>query len=258
MLAQQDASFTYPRGASGVVLVAVALLAVFMVPGFAAPAASDDAVPRIEIADKVFDFGTMYQAEQVKHAFILRNVGNALLRIEKTKATCGCTVVAPEKRELASGESTPLNVTFRSGSMSGQVLKHVYVDTNDPAEPRVTLTVQGQVKAEIKVSPPGVYLGTLLAGDIVQREIQITPVEVGAFKILEVSSDSPAVSVGKPVPLGDKIPGYKLTIQCGPFDKPGRIRAKITVRTDLKHTKEFQIAVSGKITEEKRGDGEAP
>jgi len=239
-------------------LLAATLLLAAAPMGSASTAPADEPSPRIEFAETTFDFGTMYQNEEVTHLFTFRNVGSALLKIGKVKSSCGCTAAMPEKRELPPGGQTNLRVTFRSGSMRDRIVKHVYVDSNDPVEPRVTLTVRGEVKVEVDVSPRGVYVGKIQVGETVRRTVEVTPVGVDKFKILGISVDNPAVEVGPPLPLDDKRPGYKLVIELGPLEKPGRINAKVTVRTDLPHTKEFKIPVYGKVVAPEDGHQDSP
>jgi hypothetical protein len=208
-----------------------------------------DGAPRIEFDELTFNFGTMYQQEEVSHAFAFRNTGNATLKIEKVRSSCGCTAAMPDKRELAPGEAATLKVTFRSGSMRDRVVKRVYVDSNDPAQARVNLTVTGEIKVEVEVNPRGVYLGRLKIGETLERSVEIVPVDAEDFKILGVSADHPDVRVGKPVPLGKDRPGYRLSVRFGPVEEAGRISAKVTVRTNLEHTKELTISVYGRVGE---------
>jgi len=203
--------------------------------------------PRISFSETAFDFGEMYQNEAVTHFFTLRNNGTALLKIEKVKSTCGCTAAMPEATEIPPGGETKLKITFRSGTMQGRVTKHVYVDSNDPVESRVTLTVEGQVKVEVEISPSGIYVGRLGLGEIAERTVEITPVSVKDFRIESVSSDHSAVRVGDPIPRGDKEPGYNIPVTIGPVEEPGRISAKITVLTDLLHVKELKIPAYCKV-----------
>ena len=132
-----------------VLLVTAVLLPAAAAMGLAGEAPAGEPSPRIEFTEAAFDFGTMYQNEEVTHLFTFRNVGKALLKIGKVKSSCGCTAAMPEKRELGPGEKTNLKVTFRSGAMRDRVVKHVYIDSNDPVEPRVTLTIEGEVRVEV-------------------------------------------------------------------------------------------------------------
>ena len=210
---------------------------------------SSQGAPRIEFAKLSFNFGTMYQNEDVSYSFHFRNLGNGVLKITKVKSTCGCTAALPDKRELAPGESGEIKITFRSGTMQGMVSKQIHVDSNDPARPRITLTVTGTVRAEAEIVPQGVYVGTMQPGDVIERSVEIRPVDVKGFKILEVTAAHPALRVGKPVPLTDKRGGYRLDITFGPADKPGRVNGKVVVRTDLEHSEELIIRVYGSISD---------
>jgi hypothetical protein len=236
---------------SSIVLVALLLPVWFLAPN--APARPDEPAspapqPRIEFPEITFDFGSVYQNEEVTHVFTFRNAGNAPLKIESVKSTCGCTAALSEAKEIAPGAASSVKVTFRSGSYRDRVTKHVTVDSNDPTQPRVTLTMVGVVKVEVEVKPGGVYLGSSVkVGEKVERAVEITPVDVKSFKITGVTSDNPNVQVSKPQPLGDNRSGYRLTITVGPLDKPGRVNARLTVHTDLLHSREIGIPVYGKI-----------
>jgi hypothetical protein len=206
--------------------------------------------PRIEFGQTSFDFGAIYQNDEVIHVFAFRNTGNATLEIENVKSTCGCTAALPGTRELAPGAESTVKVTFRSGAMRYHVTKHIYIDSNDPVEPRVTLTIEGEVKVEVEVDPRGIYLGQVKVGEKVERTVEITPVDVKSFKIADATSDSPNIRVGRPQPLPDKRPGYRLTITFGPLDRTGPVNAKVTVHTDLPHSREIVIPVYGKVVGE--------
>jgi hypothetical protein len=202
---------------------------------------------RIEFPETSFDFGTIWQNEEVSHVFALRNTGSATLTIQAAKTTCGCTVAMPEVKEIAPGGESSIKVTFRAGFYRDRVVKHIFVDSNDPAQPRVTLTVEAVVKAEVEIAPRGLYLGQLKVGDKVERTIDMTAVDVKSFEITKTTSDNQLVQVSKPQPLAGGRPGYRLTVTIGPLLEPGRVNAKIIVNTDLPHTPQIAIAVYGKV-----------
>jgi hypothetical protein len=206
---------------------------------------------RLQFVERAYDFGTLYQNEEVSHAFTFRNSGTGVLRIEKVKSSCGCTAALPEKRQLEPGDETTLAVTFRSGSMRDRVTKHIYVDTNDAVEPSTTLTITATVKVEVDISPRSVYIGDLRVGETAQRSVEIIPVSAKSFRVVDVSANDPAVQVREIVSPAKEGDSYKLTIEVGPVAKPGRVNAKILVRTDLAHTPEIAIPVYGKIAEAK-------
>lgn len=211
-----------------------------------AAAGSAAAAPRLQIDQTTFDFGTIYQEDRVDHDFTLCNTGDAPLEITKVTSSCGCTAALPPRGEIAPGASAPLHITFRSGRMKGTISKTVTVESNDPAQPKLALTITGTVKQEVEVTPHSVLFGNLALGKTVTRTVTIRPVDVKEFRILEVRSDHKAVHVDKPEPLKDKQGGYRLTIHFGPFSQPERVYRAIIVRTDLKHVSDLRITVYGR------------
>ena len=229
-------------------LIALACILVLATGHVVAEQDADQATyARIQFVEKAYDFGSMYQNEEVTHAFAFRNIGTGVLKIEKVKSSCGCTAALPKKRELYPGDETTLNVTFKSGNMRDRVTKHIYVDTNDAVEPRTTLSIMATIRVEVHVSPSGVYVGSLKVGETAQKSVEITPVGAASFRILGTSSNDPAVTVRKIIPPAKEGDSYKLMIELGPASEPGRVNAKILVRTDLAHTPEITIPVYVKI-----------
>lgn len=101
--------------------------------------------PRLLVQPTEHNFGTITQGEKVTHAFILTNNGGDLLVIENVQASCGCTAATPEKNELAPGESTNLSVTFNSAGRQGAQKKNITVQSNDPENPLIKLTITATV-----------------------------------------------------------------------------------------------------------------
>jgi hypothetical protein len=136
-------------------LFAVAAGLAFLLPAVAvaAPAVS---VPALE-----HDFGTIYQGESVRHAFIFTNSGDAPLTVEKVSSSCGCTAALASAKVLAPGESGEIQSTFDSTRFRGAIKKTVYLYTNDPARPLVHLQIKGNVREELAIDPQMVNFGTI-------------------------------------------------------------------------------------------------
>jgi hypothetical protein len=101
--------------------------------------------PKLVTQQDEYDFGDIKQGEKVSHIFVLTNSGGDLLTIKNVKASCGCTAALPEKNELAPGESTNLNVTFNSAGRFGKQKKLIRIESNDPDNPQVIVTIKGNV-----------------------------------------------------------------------------------------------------------------
>ena len=101
--------------------------------------------PKLVAQQDEHDFGDIKQGEKVTHVFVITNSGGDLLTIKNVKASCGCTAALPEKNELAPGESTNINVTFNSAGRLGKQKKLIRIESNDPENPQVILTIKGNV-----------------------------------------------------------------------------------------------------------------
>ncbi|MCI0330509.1 MAG: DUF1573 domain-containing protein [candidate division Zixibacteria bacterium] len=106
---------------------------------------------RLEISQKVWDFGYIPRGAKVTHNFVLKNVGNDTLKITNVRKSCGCTAAPLKKDVLFPGDTTELAVTFSSGAYQGPVSKAVYVESNDPIEPFIDITFNATVSIPSKL-----------------------------------------------------------------------------------------------------------
>jgi len=115
--------------------------------------------PTLILQQSSFDFGDIKQGDKVSHTFVISNGGGDLLKISDVKASCGCTAAAPEKKELAPGESTNLLVTFNSAGRMGNQSKTVRIYSNDPLNPEMLLSITGNVvsASESTTGAPTIY-----------------------------------------------------------------------------------------------------
>jgi Protein of unknown function (DUF1573) len=101
------------------------------------PAAT--AVPVVKYESPSLDLGTQPIGPELKASFKLSNTGKAPLLIRKVDAPCSCMDVAAAKTSLEPGESTTVDITFRTVGRSGRQIKEIVVITNAPGNPVQTL-----------------------------------------------------------------------------------------------------------------------
>ena len=144
--------------------------------------------PLIRIDNPDYDFGMVYRGKTAEHTFIIRNVGNLPLEIKNVRSTCGCTVPTISKRILEPQESTELKAVFDSGQFRGQVIKNIYVYSNDPENPVKKLSIQADVREDLKIIPSTVYFSGLRAGEKVERNLLIKNLSRKPITIKEIAS----------------------------------------------------------------------
>ncbi len=115
--------------------------------------------PKLVLQQNSHEFGNIKQGETVSHTFVLSNSGGDLLKISNVQASCGCTAAAPEKNELAPGESTNLTVKFNSTGRMGAQKKTVRIYSNDPQSPEMMITITGTIvlPTETSSAAPTIY-----------------------------------------------------------------------------------------------------
>lgn len=97
--------------------------------------------PRISFNHEEFDFGHVDEGVELEHVFTVSNTGTKPLQIERAHSTCGCTVPSLPKSKLNPGESTRITVKLDTSMKQDQVTKTVDVDSDDPARPKVILSM---------------------------------------------------------------------------------------------------------------------
>jgi hypothetical protein len=119
----------------------------------AAPAPEPKTGPLIACDQPVFDFGQRRNEAGVQYAFTVRNAGNEDLKITKIQTTCGCTTASAGNMTLAPGAKTSIDVKLDFKGRRGLQHKAIYVHSNDPHKPVLTLTMKGAIFRDVDVVP---------------------------------------------------------------------------------------------------------
>lgn len=142
---------------------------------------------KLEVSESLWDFGYVTQGAKVTHDYVLKNVGDDSLFIEKVKPTCGCTSAPLTKDKLAPGESVPVTVTFSTGKFSGPVHKTVTVSSSDAEQATMPLSfsaIVGSLPPTLGLSPEtGVALDRFVAGESREARVELTNYSPTAMNI---------------------------------------------------------------------------
>ena len=103
-------------------------------------------VPKVEVAEPVFNFGTMLPETKGKHSFEVRSVGTAPLKLEVASTSCKCTVGGVSANEVAPGDSAFVTLEWNAKYKDQAYSQSAEVHTNDPAIPAFSLKIEGKVR----------------------------------------------------------------------------------------------------------------
>jgi len=116
--------------------------------------------PSIYFSEDSWDFGEITPDELPTHIFKFENMGDEVLIIKGIKVSYeSCIDPVISTRELDPGEEGELKITINSLDMIGRFTKRIYVESNDPVNTQVVITVSGFIKekdktvAQIQIQP---------------------------------------------------------------------------------------------------------
>ncbi|MDD3118743.1 MAG: DUF1573 domain-containing protein [Victivallales bacterium] len=199
------------------------LLLLGAAPALAATALT--AAPVIKADRARIDFGTYPANQRREHTFVITNAGDAPLKIIRIRKTCGCSETHCDKTDLQPGETARLSAVIKAESVAGAYSKSVFVESNDPKQNFLLLTLNGQAQPPATIKPQAkLYLGTLPPKQSRTQEFVITPniadLQLGQPQIVGPASVRPVrQSDGK----------YQVAVTLLPSGVSGTMKAQIKI-----------------------------
>lgn len=91
--------------------------------------------------------------------FKYENVGKTAVHFKSVKASCGCTATQTQKEIVNPGEKGEVTATFNIGDRTGQQVKTITVQTDDPNPTQATmiLTLKANIAQALEIKPTFVY-----------------------------------------------------------------------------------------------------
>ncbi len=201
--------------------------------------------PAISCSEPTWEFGTVPEGEVVRHVFTVKNVGDAPLKIESARGSCGCTATVVSANEVPPGGEARIEVSVNTQGRRGRLEKSVVVASNDPKNPRLTLKVAGRVEVIAGFSPQHLNLGRMLKGSKRTEVVKVEAKEPGRVQLSEVTANDPRVQA-RLVEGQDGEPAVEVTIAAG--DQEGPLTAMVTAKTNLDSPKEIVLRLNGLVS----------
>lgn len=201
--------------------------------------------PKFFVENPIYDFGTVHEGAKVEANFVVKNLGEGPLIIEKLVAGCGCTASTATKGAILPGKQGKINLTFDTSGFSGEKLKSVRVYTNDPDAPTSMVSIQGVVEVDLKVDPPRVFFGDVSKGLEHKQEVTLSIRQGAALRLGEIKIASPFLSIDSTPNAQEKeaATGFnkKLSVKLSPEAPIGEFRDRIVIA--LSNTKRQNINI---------------
>lgn len=191
------------------------------------------AAPRLEISPPTFDLGEIFEDQPLEHTFVLKNTGDAPLRIQDIKLDCSCSAVDYD-RAVAPGSTGKMIFTIKPYSVLHKFCKKGMIYSNDPANPVTTVQLCGHAKPFIEIQP----------SHIVRFTGQPHEKHVATVRLIS-HQKSPLAIKGFETDLGNKV-GVKIR-----EEKPGQIFL-VEITNQMQETGGYKGKVEILTSSEKR------
>jgi hypothetical protein len=216
--------------------------------------------PKVAFDRESHDFGLARQEAVLTTTFTMRNEGTAPLHVRDVRPDCGCSTALLGTREVAPGASSSVEVTFRTLTMSGPLVKHLRVSTDDPDRPAVDLEMKVDIAAGIVLDPPRFYFGPVLVGSTPKASLAMKwrdgagkPFKLLSSEFKLLSTDVPPLDVAVETQPFEAPPWHGVTVTARFASPPpvATVSGMVLLRTDdpdyPRVTAPFTAFVSGKV-----------
>jgi len=157
------------------------------------------------------------------------------------KASCGCTATQTQKEVVNPGEKGEITATFTIGDRTGQQVKTVTVQTDDPTQPTTMLTLKANIASALEIKPTFVYWTS--GEDPKPKKISLKAAKEFPAKDITIKSNSQNF-VSKVVPGK---PG-EWTIEVTPKDTSHPMGTALLIQTDYPKEAPKSFYVNAQIT----------
>ena len=211
---------------------------------------------QVEVPERHHVFGVMALGSEQSFDFEFKNTGQGPLRLHKGPLQCKCTMPTVTKEDIPPGASVLIKLTWKPVEESESFKKQAIIWTNDPTNPKIELSIQGEVYKEVSVVPHELAFGAFSAKKEVESKVLIQSVVSEDLEIQEIKVSHPLwMQATSEKVAAEDLPektghgrkpksGVAVTLKLSPVKEFGAIFGWIKVKTN-RSDEELTINVSG-------------
>lgn len=207
------------------IVIALATLQVSALWSAAQDTNAPPPAPDLVCDQPAHDFGTRRDHETVNHRFEFRNAGDAVLKISRVRASCGCTVAKTSTNSLPPGGEAYVEARFKLKGRRGRQHKTITIESNDPDTPRLSLRLKGTIVNEVGLDPRYLAFNQVHRDSVATKTVKLTS-RLPEIRITGIVSDNPAFT------NTIAADGRSFTVATVPPMAEGPQRAALKVETD--------------------------
>jgi hypothetical protein len=202
------------------------------------------AEPVIKFDNLSIDLGDVYECVKVTSEFKFTNTGDKTLEINKVSVSCpSCSQAKADSVKVEPGKSSKILFTFVPSSGNYVFTKNVFVETNDPANQKLTLSIKGKTLALARLSAQSINFGTLPPKTTKDFLITLIPINNNNFGICKITTDGTHLKTSY-----KKVrDSYHITATLNTGETIGRIYEKIEIVLSVKGNPVYTTYIYGNI-----------
>lgn len=219
--------------------------------------AKQEKLPKVKVDEPIFKFGAMQRGTSLTHEFVIRNVGEAPLKLRAGSTSCKCTLSEVSETPIPPGESTKVKVQWSAKADNGPFRQTASVLTNDPLQSSVDLGVEGSIMSASGVEPPDVSFDKIAVGESKSAQVFVMAMLQDNLSVTDPQFSDASLRdrfVAKIEPVDAKdLPnktahrGVRVTVTALPGLPIGRFHQWLSLKTNLAQAENLEIPVSGQV-----------
>ena len=219
------------------------------------PAITNEA--RITFEHDSFDYGIVPRGEYVTHHFPVKNTGVDTLTITKIKPGCGCTTTRKKSIVIPPGESSSIDITYRSSKslkQRGKATKRIRIESTDSSNPQMQLSISATTDTsacKVISDPFVVNFDQVLIGKDAKLKIDLTNIDTQKNDVVVIGEPTDEYIDKYKIKKTSLKPGQKTEIEFQIRDDiaPGDFKTGLTLQVGDDTSSRITIPISGKIVE---------
>jgi hypothetical protein len=188
------------------------------------------------------NFGPVTQGQQLEKSVDIEYAGPLDWRLELVRPEkAPFTVTLDPIYKKPGGVGYRLKAKLNADAPPG-ILKHdLFLKTNDPTSDVLIVSLDGNVRTPLQVTPSQVNLKTVKLGELRTYKVQVLGPR--PFRITKISGDGPEISADVPQ---QSLPYHTLTVRCQP-QSLGELRRTLTIMTDLDQNASVTVSIQATV-----------
>ncbi len=223
--------------------------------------AAPQPAPRAVVEEPRHHFGIMDPLQVGRHTFLIRNEGDAPLKLAAHATTCKCTLMEVENTTVPPGGVGRVHMEWNTGDKQTPLYgQGGEVKTNDPQNEILSLRVQGAIRLRLGADPPQLLFPNITPTKPAHQETVVYSRVWRNFQVENVTSSIPGLSwkiePAEPATLEEyeALSGFRLRVTL-PEDLPqgevkGWVRFDVVSNdtgADEPVSKSYELPLEGKV-----------